>query len=172
MSSGIDDLRNEIKVAAVAGDGAFEIAAFAEVFAARLEDAEAVANLNIEPLRCNGPRGKRLELLGYAENSIEQSLIILAGRYFGHDETLTMTGAKDAIGRATGFVESAVSGWLTTNLEASSREWEYADYFSRQITEGRIAKIRIILITDGAMSERIRTIESDVVAGLRTTYEV
>ena len=30
MSSGIDDLRNEIKVAAVAGDGAFEIAAFAE----------------------------------------------------------------------------------------------------------------------------------------------
>lgn len=172
MSSGIDDLRNEIKVAAVAGDGAFEIAAFAEVFAARLEDAEAVANLNIEPLRCNGPRGKRLELLGYAENSIEQSLIILAGRYFGHDETLTMTGAKDAIGRATGFVEAAVSGWLTTNLEASSREWEYADYFSKQITEGRIAKIRIILITDGTMSDRIRTIESDVVAGLRTTYEV
>ena len=125
-----------------------------------------MANLNIEPLRCNGPRGKRLELLGYAENSIEQSLVILAGRYFGGDETLTMTGAKDAIGRATGFLEAAVSGWLTTNLEASSREWEYADYFSKQITEGRIAKIRIILITDGIMSDRIRTIESDVVAGL------
>lgn len=172
MSNEIDDLRNEIKVAAVAGDGAFEIEAFANVFAARLEDVEAVADLNVEPLRCNGPRGKRLELLGYAENPIEQSLVILAGRYFGHDETLTMTGAKDAISRATGFVEASATGWLTKNLEASSREWEYADYFSKQIAEARIAKIRVILVTDGTMSDRIRTIESDVVAGLRTTYEV
>jgi hypothetical protein len=172
VSSEVEDLRNEIQVAAIAGEGAFEIEAFAGVFAARLEDAEAIANLNIEPLRCNGPRGKRLELLGYAEDPIEQSLVILAGRYFGRDETLTMTGAKDAIGRATGFIEAAANGWLTTNLELSSREREYADYFSKQIAEGRIAKIRTVLITDGTMSDRIRTIDSDVVAGLRTTYEV
>lgn len=172
MSGEASDLRNEIKVAALAGEGAFEVEAFAEVFAAKLEDVEAVANLNVEPLRCNGPRGKRLELLGYAESSIEQSLIILAGRYFGRDETLTMTGAKDAIGRATSFLEAAASGWLTTNLEVSSREWEYADYFAKQIAVGRLARIRIILVTDGTMSDRIRTIESDVVAGLRTTYEV
>lgn len=172
MNSEVDSLRNEVKVAAVAGEGAFEVEAFAEVFARRLEDAEAVANLNIEPLRCNGPRGKRLELLGYAENPIEQSLVILAGCYFGSDETLTMTGANDAIGRATGFIEAAVSGWLTKNLEMSSREWEYAEYFSKQIAGGKVAKIRLILITDGMMSDRIRTIESDVVVGLKTTYEV
>jgi len=172
MSNEINDLRNDIKVEAVAGDGAFNIEAFAEVFARRLEDAEAVADLNVEPLRCNGPRGKRLEMLGYAESPIEQSLVILAGRYFGSDETLTMTDAMDAIGRATGFIEAAFSGWLTTNLEISSREWEYADYFSKQLTGGNIARIRIILITDGLMSDRIRTIESDTVAGIKTTYEV
>ncbi len=172
MSNGISDLRNEIKVEAIAGDGAFNIEAFAAVFARKLEEAEAVADLNVEPLRCNGPRGKRLELLGYAESTIEQSLVILAGRYFGSDETLTMTDAKDAIGRATGFIEAAVAGWLTTNLEMSSREWEYADYFSKQITDGNIAKIRMILITDGLMSERIRTIESNTVAGIKATYEV
>lgn len=172
MSIDIDDLRNEIKVEAAAGEGAFEIEAFAEVFARRLEDAEAVANLNVEPLRCNGPRGKRLELLGYAESPIEQSLVILAGRYYGSDETLTMTDAKDASGRATSFLEAAVEGWLTTNLEISSREWEYADYFSKQIRDGRVAKIRVVLITDGLMSDRIRTIESNTVAGVKTTYEV
>lgn len=172
MSIEVDDLRNEIKVKAVAGGGAFEIDAFAEVFARRLEEAEAVADLNVESLRCNGPRGKRLELLGYAESPIEQSLIILAGRYFGGDGTLTMTDAKDAIGRATGFIEAAVDDWLTTNLEMSSREWEYADYFSKQITNGKVAKIRVILITDGLMSDRIRMIESNTVAGLKTTYEV
>lgn len=172
MSIEADDLRNEIKVEAVAGDGAFEIEAFAAVFARRLEDAEAAADLNIEPLRCNGPRRKRLELLGYAESPIEQSLVILAGRYFGRDATLTMTDAKDAIGRATGFIETAVSGWLTKNLEMSSREWEYADYFSKQIAGDKIARIRVILITDGLMSGRIRTIESGTVAGLKTTYEI
>lgn len=172
MSIEADDLRNEIKVEAVAGDGAFEIEAFAAVFARRLEDAEAVADLNVEPLRCNGPRRKRLELLGYAENSIEQSLVILAGRYFGRDATLTMTDAQDAIGRATGFIESAVNGWLTTHLEMSSREWEYADYFSKQIAGDKITRIRVILITDGLMSGRIRTIESGTVAGLKTTYEI
>ncbi len=83
-----------------------------------------------------------------------------------------MTDAKDAIGRATGFIEAAVTGWLAANLEISSREWEYADYFSKQITGGNIAKIRMILITDGLMSDRIRTIESDTVTGIRTTYEV
>lgn len=168
----MEDLRNEIKVEAVAGEGAFEIEAFAEVFARRLEDAEVVANLNVEPLRCNGPRGKKLQLLGYAESPLEQSLVILAGRYFGGDETLTMTQVKDTNKRATGFIEAAVDGWLTTNLEISSREWEYADYFATQILGGKVAKIRVILITDGLKSDRIRAIESDTVVGLKTTYEV
>lgn len=172
MSPELDDLHNEIKLQAVSGNGAFIVEAFAEVFARRLEEAEVVADLNVEPLRCNGPRGKRLELLGYAENPFEQSLIILAGRYFGSDETLTMTNARDAIGRAAGFIDSAVDGWLTTNLEMSSREWEYADYFSKLIKGGKVARIRIMLITDGRMSNRIRSIESDLVAGIKTTYEV
>lgn len=172
MSSEIDELRNEIKIEAVARDGTFEIEAFATVFAQRLEEAETVSDLNVEPLRCNGPRGKRLELLGYAECALEQSLIILAGRYFGNDDTLTKTDAIDAFGRATGFIQAAVDGWLTTNLEISSREWEYADYFAKQINGGNISKIRMILITDGLMSDRIRTIESSAIAGLKTTYEV
>lgn len=172
MSTQADDLRNEIKVESVAGEGAFEIEAFAEAFARRLEDSEAVADLNVEPLRCNGPRRKRLELLGYAESPIEQSLVILAGRYFGRDATLTMSDAKDAIGRATGFIEASANHWLTSNLEMSSREWEYADYFSKLIAGEKIARIRVILITDGLMSGRIRTIPSGTVAGLKTTYEI
>jgi len=172
MNADTDELRNEIKVEAAASDGAFEIEAFAQVFARRLEDAEAVGNLTVEPLQCAGPRGRRLELLGYAESPIEQSLVILAGRYYGSDETLTMTDAKDASGRATGFLEAALDGWLASNLEISSREWEYADYFAKQIKAGRVAKVRVVLITDGLMSDRIRTIESNFVSGLKTTYEI
>ena len=172
MSIEIAELRNEIKVEVAAGEGSFEIEAFTAVFARRLEEAEAIADLHIESLRCNGPRGKRLELLGYAECPIDQTLVIIAGRYFCSDDTLTMTDAKYVIGCATGFIEASVEGWLTKNLEVSSREWEYADYFSKQINNGQIARIRVVLITDGVMSDRIRSIESGTVAGLKTTYEI
>lgn len=171
MTSDMTELRNEIKIDA-AGGGTFELAAFASVFARRLEDAEAVADVNVELLRCNGPRGRRLELLGYAEGAIDQSLTLIAGRYFGSDETLTLTDATDSLSRASDFVEYAASGWLVDNLELSSREWEYADYFAKQIAAEKIQRIRMILITDGFMSNRIRTIDNATVAGIKTTFEI
>ena len=172
MISAALDLRNEIGVASIAGDGSFQLVAFAEVFAKRLEEAEAVSNLNIVSLRCTGPRRRRLEMLGYSEDYVEQSLTLLAGRYFGSDETLTMTAAKDVISRATGFIEAASDGWLTENLEPSSREWEYAEYFRAQLASGKVKRIRVILVTDGLMSGRIRTVESEEVVGRRASYEI
>lgn len=171
MTAELDDLRNEIALEA-AGSQVFEVEAFARAFARRLEDAEQVFDLNVEPLRCIGPRGRRLELLGYAEDTTEQSLVILSGRYFGDDSTLTLTEAKSVLARASAFIEAAVDGWSRANLEMSSREYEYALYFADQIVHNRVAKLRMILITDGIMSDRIRAIDSDRVAGVRATYEV
>lgn len=166
-----DELRNEISIEA-AGSHAFELEAFARVFARRLEDAEQAFDLNVEVLQCRGPRGKRMELLGYAEDPTDSSLILLAGRYFGLDATLTLTEARDTLGRATGFLRSAADGWLADNLEPSSREAEYGDYFRQRLAAGAISRIRVMLITDGVMSERIRTIDSDVVAGIKASYEI
>lgn len=165
------ELRNEIKIES-AGSTTFEVEAFARVFARRLEDAEQVFDLNVEALQCRGPRGRKLELLGYAEDATDDSLTLLAGRYFGSDSTLTLTDAREAFARATGFVENAADGWLSENLEASSREAEYADYFMRQVAAGKVSRIRVVLITDGLMSGLIRTIENDITAGIKTTYEI
>lgn len=165
------DLRNDIKIE-TAGSTDFEVEAFARVFARRLEEAEQIFDLNVEALQCRGPRGRRLELLGYAEDTTDDSLTLLAGRYFGDDSTLTLTDAKDALGRAVGFLESAADGWFSENLEPSSREAEYAEYFRQRLRSGATSKIRVALITDGLMSERIRTIDSDTVAGIRTTFEI
>lgn len=165
------DLRNEIKIES-AGSSDFEVEAFARVFGRRLEEAEQVFDLNVEALQCRGPRGRRLELLGYAEDRTDGSLTLLVGRYFGNNSTLTLTEAKDALGRATGFIERAADGWLIENLEPSSREAEYASYFRQRLESGMVSRVRAVLITDGVMSDRIRTIDSDTVAGIRTTYEI
>lgn len=167
----IEDLRNEIKLE-TAGSSDFEIEAFARVYARRLEDAEQIFDLAVESLQCRGPRGKRLELLGYAEDSTDDSLVILAGAYFGSDETLTLTAAKSCLARSTGFIELAAEGWLNENLEISSREAEYADYFNQRIASGAISKIRAVLITDGIMSNRIKQIPSTTIGDLKVSYEV
>jgi AIPR protein len=169
--SEFDDVRNDVRIEA-AGSTALEFEAFGRILARRLEDAEQVFDLNVETLRCKGPRGKVLELLGYAEDATDNSLTLLTGKYFGDDSTLTLTDAKDALGRATAFIESSSDGWLTENLEPASREAEYAGYFHQRLQSGAVSRIRVILITDGVMSGRIRTIESDLTSGIKTTYEI
>lgn len=167
----VEDLRNDILIEA-AGSEDFQVAAFARVYQRRLEEAEQVANLSVDVFTCRGPRSRRLELLGYAENETDATLTVLAGRYFGTDETLTLTEAKDVLARATGFLEFACDGWLEENLEDSSAEAALAAYFRRAFEENRYSRVRVMLITDGIMSDRIRTIESSTVAGVKTTFEI
>lgn len=169
--SDVASLRDEINIE-TAGSHAFEVEAFARVFAKHLEEAEHVFDLTVEALRCNGPRGRRLEVLGYAEDLTDGSLTLLAGRYFGDDSTLTLTDARDVLSRATDFISASVDEWLETNLEASAPEFGYAKHFRERINSGQVSRIRAVLITDGIMSNRIRTIESSEVAGLRCSYEV
>lgn len=165
------ELRNEIQLES-AGSTNFEVEAFARVYAKRLEESDQAFDLQVEALQCRGPRGKRLELLGYAEDGADDSLTLLSGRYFGADETLTLTDAKDMLGRATGFIEHSVTGWLGDNLEISSREAEYAGYFREKFDKSNYSRIRVLLITDGVMSSRIKTIDSISIAGIKTTFEI
>lgn len=167
----MNEIRNEIFIE-TAGSESFSIEGFARVFARHLEDAEQVFDINVEVLNCRGPRSRKLEILGYAEDSTEQSLIILAGKYFGSDETLVLGEAKDILSRALGFLEHSVDGWITTNLDISSREFEYASYFQNLFSRNQISKVKIILITDGFMSDRIKTLESGLLGETKVVYEI
>ena len=169
MTDQLDELRNAIKIRS-AGSDSFELRAFAEEFAARLEDAEVVFDIVTEPLQCRGPRGRALALLGYAEDATDASLTVIVGKYFDGDGTVTLSDATEIFARGADFIELASEGWLSENLEPSSREAEYADYFRHRLSS--VSRFRFILITDGAMSERIRTIPNSVVAGRPATFAI
>jgi hypothetical protein len=168
---GIQELRNEIKLEA-AESSSFEIEAFARVFTQHLEEAERIFDANVEILNCRGPRGKRLELSGYVEDPTDDSVTLLASKYFGGDETLTLTEAREVMRRATGFLEHSLDGWLSQNLEDSARELEYAEYFAEKFAKGRISRVKVILMTDGFMSDRIRDIESEALGDLKVSFEI
>lgn len=167
----MDEIRNEIKIEA-AGTPAFELEAFVRVFAKHMEDNEILFNPSIELLSCKGPRSKRLEIAGYSEDSTDDSLTVLVARYFGDDETLTLTEAKEVLQRGVGFMQHSLDGWIESNLEMSSREVEYASYFASRLKRDKISKIKFILLTDGFMSERIRTIESSQILNTKLTFEI
>lgn len=164
------DLENDIAVRA-SGQGVFLAQAFAEELGDRLQDAEEIFDLNVEPVSCLGKRRKKLEILGYAEDGGDNSLIVLVGRYFGEaGVTLTKADAAKIFGSGKSFLAQSQAGELAPLLEESSKEYEYAKYFSDFVD--RYQQIRFFLITDATMSDRITHIPDEVVAGLRSTFEI
>lgn len=164
------ELENDIGVRA-ASSGLFKVQAFAEELASRLEDAEEVFDFSVEPVSCIGANRKKLEILGYAEDGGDNSLIVLVGHYFGTpDSTLTLTAARKIFDYGLSFIKQSLNGKLLQILEPSSKEFEYAEYFNGEISQ--YDQLRFFLITDGAMSDRIKTIDDEEVNGKRVTFEI
>lgn len=154
-----------------AGEGLFDLEAFAAVFAERLEETDELRDLTVIPVSAQGPRGRNLELLGHAYDEADDSLILLVGRYFGDSGvTLTMSEARKSFDAGRAFLEQSLNGWIAGNLEFSSLEAEVADDLTRGFN--RCAAVRLALITDGKMSNRIKTIDPDALNGRELTYAI
>lgn len=165
-----EELENDIALRA-SGQGIFVTQAFAEELGNRLQDAEEIFDLNIEPVSCFGKRRKKLEILGYAEDGGDDSLIVLVGKYFGEaGAKLNKTDADKIFDYGKSFLIQAQEGYLEEYLEESSKEYEYAEYF-RAVAD-RYQQIRFFLITDATMSGTIKHIPDESVAGLRSTFEI
>lgn len=170
MSDFHAELENDIALRS-SDQGVFKTHAFADELGDRLQDAEEILDLSIEPISCLGYRRKKLELLGYAEDRGDDSLIVLVGKYFGEPNVkLNKTETDRIFASGKAFLEQAQSGYLRENLEESSKAYEYAEYFRTQLN--RYQQIRFFLITDATMSERIKHIPDEIVADLTATFEI
>lgn len=179
MADFYDEFTNAITLRAE-GDSAFRLEAFGEEVAERLETAEVVQDLTIAPLRCIGRNRSRLGLLGYAEDAADGSLVILCDAFYDSAGAMLSTAnARAAFRSATGFIEQSLDGYLIENLEISSREAEHARYFRDLLRRGelranadQVTRFKLILVTDGVMSGRLRSLESSEICGLPATYAI
>ncbi|MDO5633531.1 MAG: AIPR family protein [Micrococcus sp.] len=165
-----DDLQDAIAHRA-AGEGLFDLEAFAAVFAERLEESDELRDLTIMPLSAQGQRGKGLEVLGHGYDDADDSLIVIVGRHFGGaSETLTMSDARKVFDSGRAFLEHSLNGWLQENLDFSSPEVEAAEDLVRGFN--RCASVRMVLFTDGTMSNRIKNIDADELSGRDVSYAI
>ncbi|WP_240642406.1 AIPR family protein [Microbacterium sulfonylureivorans] len=178
MSDFYEEFSNAITLRAH-GNAGFQLTAFGEEVADRLEEAEVALDLTVIALQCTGRNRRKLRLLGYAEDAADSSLIVLCSAFYGaRGNTLTKTEAEATFASARAFIEQSVDGHLIDALEISSAEAEHARYFRELLSRehrnslNRVERFKFILATDGVVSERLRSIQSDEVCGRPTSYSI
>ena len=136
--------------------------------AGELPDAESCA----EALA--GQRGRRLELDAFAFDEADDSLHLFAAMREGLVEMPSPLGLSEAreqgFNRLLGTFEQARDGWLSGNIEESRPLWALA---RRIQVGGRPSALRLNVLTDRPVSERLREIPPDQTReGVAVTFQI
>lgn len=147
---------------------------FVEEVAERLRDASELPDVEPCAERLDGQRNRRLEVDAFAFDEADDSLhLIIAIRDGGHDAPLTINltdSRTEGFNRLQGVFEQARAGWITSAVEESRPIWALA----RRIETGRVpSALRLHVVTDRIISDRLKAIPSDVTSdGVPITFQI
>jgi hypothetical protein len=146
------DLLNDVQIR-VAATGGFTDDAFTEAAASLLQEANEIQSF--EPCRYRSSSG-RMCIDGYAFDDADDSLrVFLVHRNTGeHLETLTQGDARSLFRRLKAFLELAVSGRFEKSIDENHPAHDFAETLLSR--KGSLSRIRAYLITDTALSTRVK----------------
>jgi len=165
------ELENEIAIES-AGLAKNKFLAFSNVYLRKLAASGKIDEVEARDLRALGRNRKKLEILGFTVDDIDNVMSVFIGKYFDEDAKLPKQQAEEIFSRAIGFIEHACDGWFKENVEESSEVAEVALRIKACFRDILLSKIRFILVTNATMSDRIKTLDSSEVCGLRATFEI
>ena len=148
--------------------------AFVDEMLERLRDAGELPEAESCVEQLTGQRGRRLELDAFAFDDADDSIHLFIALRDGGDvtpPTIALTEAREqGFGRLLGFFEHARDGWLTRSTEESRPLWGLA----RRIETGsKPAALRLSIVTDRMVSERLREIPADQTReGIPVTFQI
>jgi AIPR protein len=148
--------------------------AFADEVLDRLRDAGELPDAEACPEVLTGQRGRRLELDAFAFDEADDSLHLFLAMRDGGDTTPPSIGLAEArdqgFNRMLGSFEQARDGWLTKNTEESRPLWALA---RRIEIAGKPSALRLHVISDRSVSERLREIPGDRTReGVPVTFQI
>ena len=139
-------------------DHNFASAAFTEIAARKLMDAEELANFESCYFEGSGKRNRKLRVDGFAYDEAEDSVKLLITDFRGGKETATLSQseAERQFEILRAFVEDAVSGQLHPELEESSSGFGLSNdlYHKRDQT----LRYKLYLVTDCILSSRVKEV--------------
>lgn len=145
---------------------------FFAMYAGALVDAEELEDFEQLAYEGVGSRNKRILIDGYYYSELENCLVIIACPFSDGIEiqSLTATEAEVHFNRARAFVEEAKSGFIQKYAEESSPGYGLA--LDVQKRYANVTKYKFYVLTDMAMSSRIREIPSTMIGEAVAEYHI
>lgn len=148
--------------------------AFVEEVLERLREAGELPDTEACSEQVTGQRSRRLELDAFARDDADDSLHLFIALRDGGESMPPAIGLTEAraqgFTRLLGFFEQARNGWLTRNIEESRPLWALARMIE---TEGRPAALRLNVLSDRMVSERLREIPGEqTTEGVPVTFQI
>lgn len=153
------DFLEEIKATA-ATEGAGSNAAFVSVATSYLVNAEVLSDFIPAFYLGAGKKNRKIRVDGYVLDEFDLTFNLIISDYTGDEqrETITKTLATTLFERLLYFIEEVYDGKLRKEIEPSTPAADLVE--SLILHKDRIRKFRLILLTDGFMSNRISEIDS------------
>lgn len=160
-----EEFRADLLAAAAARAEAHETSlreGFTSEILERLRDAGEIPDTEACAETHTGQNRRRLEIDAFAFDDADESLHLFVAMRDGDTEAsspIALTEARDqGFNRLLGVFEQARDGWIVASIEESRPLWALA----RRIQTGaKPAAVRLHVITDRPVSERLREIKSD-----------
>lgn len=165
------DFQNSIRAAAAA-DEAFTEGVFIEELSKRLSGAEEVDSLIPAHFTGTTSRGRKLRLDGYDFGDEDGHAVLAVANFFPENSlaTVSLPSARRMFASLEGFVESAFDGSLMRDLEESSEAYQVAHELAAR--KPGLHKIRLYLLTNGKLGDKVRTLHSSQIDGISIEYHL
>ena len=145
---------------------------FFVLYANALVDAEELDDYEQLAFEGSGAKGKRIQIDGYYYSELDNSLSIIICPFADSTElqSLTLTDAEIYFGRASAFVENALSGYIQKNAEESSPGYGLAIDIGQRYRD--VVKYKFYLLSDMLMSARIKEITNTTIGSAEAEYHI
>ena len=151
-------------------EGVFAEESFFNLATNNLQQAGIVDDVEACAFR-DSRRGIKLD--GYCWNPLEGSLCALISVLSEDDSDLTTiskTEIQRAGGRVTKFLEKCVTPAFVSTLDPASGAYTCASYVANLLPD--ILKIRVMVITDHVLSDRVKAINLENILDVQTSIEI
>jgi hypothetical protein len=137
--------------------------AFVEEVLERLREAGEIPDAELCSEALIGQRGRKLEIDAFAFDDADDSIHLFVALRDGSGPVPPVLALGEAreqgFNRLIGVFEQAREGWLAANIEESRPLWSLARRIEQ---ERRPAALRLHVLSDRSISERVREIQGDV----------
>lgn len=165
------EIINEIRSTAFS-TGEYELATFTNFSIQKL--VEGGETPDIEPCQFDFQlrNRKRVRIDGYGYDEVDNSIVAVISDYSSADEfeTITKTEIESTIACLTAFIETASKTSDRADLPHTQEAAIAAEAIASHLPTA--SKIKLLLVTNKKLSERVKTLNSENIAGVRVDVGV